>query len=170
MEIERISNAWNIRSYIKLLKRWRTSFDKKPTIGDIALYLCCLSVLREQQLVLRFISVCSGNLATSFLCTYIHMPRNYWGKMSQLPGWAYRMPFLSEHKELSTFSHSPPLKVVSWKVSPFRHQLMTASWGLCYTSPLLLRKSVLTGPPLTPSSKLGRTRPSHQTTPSSVVL
>ena len=166
MEMESISNASNIRSLIKLLLRCRTSFDKNPTTGDFALYLRCLSLLREQELVLRFISVCSGNLATRFLCTYLQifrrnilskcqpkhfwnakvvrmivtpskicplksplnldMPGTYWGNLSQLPGWAYRIPCLSEHKELPTFSHSPPLESCLVKGFPF----FDISWWL----------------------------------------
>lgn len=49
MEIESISNSSNISPWIKLLQRCITSFDRKPTIGDIALYWRCLSILGEQQ-------------------------------------------------------------------------------------------------------------------------
>ena len=109
MEMDSISNASNIRSWIKLLHRCRTSFDKKPTTGDFALYLRCLSVLREQELVLRFISVCSGNLATRFLCTYLQIfrrnilskcqPKHFWNarvvrmKVSPLENMPTKKPF-----------------------------------------------------------------------------
>ena len=74
MEMDSISNASNIRSWIKLLHRCRTSFDKKPTTGDFALYLRCLSVLREQELVLRFISVCSTE--ESCYALFVYIPSN----------------------------------------------------------------------------------------------
>ena len=109
MEMDSISNASNIRSWIKLLLRCRTSFDKNPTTGDFALYLRCLSLLREQELVLRFISVCSGNLATRFLCTYLQIfrrnilskcqPKHFWNakvvrmKVTPLENMPTKKPF-----------------------------------------------------------------------------
>ena len=211
MEMESISNASNIRSLIKLLLRCRTSFDKNPTTGDFALYLRCLSLLREQELVLRFISVCSGNLATRFLCTYLQIfrrnilskcqPKHFWNakvvrmKVTPLENMPTKKPFELRYarnllgkfvstarlglenlvfiwtQRITDFFPLTPLESCLVKGFPFPTSVDDClAWVVPYF-PAPPSEVCLNRVPLTPSSKLGRTRPSRrQTTPSSGVL